>query len=90
MGGIGFSELLLLGLVALLVVGPRKLPEVARGLGQVSNMARGAWLSLKSEFQAEIDRDHNRKIMQAAKQRADDISPSSETGQDEQRAERGD
>jgi sec-independent protein translocase protein TatB len=68
MGGIGFSELALLALIALLVVGPKRLPELARGLGQVTRTARGAWLSLKSEFQAELDNEHNRRIMEAAEQ----------------------
>ncbi|MGY6630929.1 MAG: Sec-independent protein translocase protein TatB [Wenzhouxiangella sp.] len=85
MGGIGFSELMLLGLIALLVVGPRKLPEVARGVGQLTRTARGAWLSLKSEFQAEIDRDHNRKIMEAGSS-----APSPETPADERPEPRGD
>lgn len=68
MGGIGFSELLVLALIGLLVVGPRRLPEVARGLGQMTRMARGAWFNLKSEFQAELDNEHNRRIMEAADQ----------------------
>lgn len=71
MGGIGFSELLLLALIALLVVGPQRLPEVARLAGQWSRTARGAWNSLKSEFQAELDRDHNRRIMEAESDPAD-------------------
>jgi sec-independent protein translocase protein TatA len=33
-GFIGLPELLLLGLVALLLFGPKRLPEVGRGLGK--------------------------------------------------------
>ncbi len=68
MGGIGVSELVLLALIALLVVGPRRLPEMARGLGQITRTARGAWLTLKSEFQAELDNEHNRRILEEARQ----------------------
>ena len=34
MGNLGLAELLVIFVVALLVIGPRRLPEVARGLGQ--------------------------------------------------------
>ena len=34
MGNIGLSELLVIFIVALIVIGPRRLPEVARGLGE--------------------------------------------------------
>ena len=66
MGNIGFSEMLLLAVIALVVVGPQRLPEMARGLGRIMRTARGAWQNLRSEFQAEIDNDHNRRIMEAA------------------------
>src|SRR5699024_7754157 len=65
LGGVGFSELLLLALITLLVVGPQRLPEVARTVGGWTRQARHAWASLKSEFQAEMDRDHNRRILDA-------------------------
>lgn len=67
MGGVGLSELLLLALITLLVVGPQRLPEVARTIGRWSRHARGAWDSLKAEFQDEMDRDHNRRILDAEK-----------------------
>ncbi len=33
MGNMGLSEVLVIVVVALVVIGPRRLPEVARGLG---------------------------------------------------------
>ena len=34
MGNLGLSELLVIFVIALLVIGPKRLPEVARGLGE--------------------------------------------------------
>lgn len=65
MSGVGFTEMLLLAVILLIVVGPEKLPKLARTAGQLSRKARNAWQGLQSELQAELDADHNRKIMQA-------------------------
>lgn len=51
---IGFTELLLLGLVGLLVLGPERLPRVARTLGGLARRARSSWLSLKRSIEAEM------------------------------------
>lgn len=34
MGNLGLSELVVIAAIALLVIGPKRLPEVARGLGE--------------------------------------------------------
>ena len=34
MGNLGLSELVVIFVVALLVIGPKRLPEVARGIGE--------------------------------------------------------
>ncbi|GMR05108.1 MAG: Sec-independent protein translocase protein TatB [Thermodesulfobacteriota bacterium] len=47
MFGIGFSELLVILVVALLVIGPDKLPEVARTLAKAFNEFRRATLDIK-------------------------------------------
>ena len=51
---IGFAELLLLSLIGLLVLGPERLPRVARTLGGMARRARSSWLSLKRSIEAEM------------------------------------
>ncbi|HMB37955.1 MAG TPA: Sec-independent protein translocase protein TatB [Wenzhouxiangellaceae bacterium] len=70
MGGAGFTEMLLLAVIALIVVGPHRLPKIARTAGRLTRQARNAWQGLQSELQAELDADHNRKIMEATQTRA--------------------
>ncbi|MCA1780110.1 MAG: Sec-independent protein translocase protein TatB [Xanthomonadaceae bacterium] len=65
MGGIGFTEMVLLAVIALIVIGPDKLPKIARAAGQLSRQARNAWQGLQTQLQAELDAEHNREIMNA-------------------------
>lgn len=51
---VGFAEILLLSLIGLLVLGPEKLPKVARTLGGLARRARGSWMSLKRSIEAEM------------------------------------
>ncbi len=51
---IGFSEVLIIAVVALLVLGPERLPKAARFAGLWVRRARAQWYSVKAEFEREI------------------------------------
>lgn len=51
---VGFTEILLLSLVGLLVLGPERLPKVAKTLGGLARKARSSWLNLKRSIEAEM------------------------------------
>jgi sec-independent protein translocase protein TatB len=50
---VGFSELVLCFVVALVVLGPQKLPAVARALGRWTARARGYVRNLSAELERE-------------------------------------
>ena len=54
---IGPLEIMLVGVVALLVFGPEKLPEMARTVGRTANQLRRMAADLKEEFNAELEDD---------------------------------
>lgn len=63
---VGFSELLLTGLVALIVLGPERLPKAARLAGMWIRRARLQWQAVKSELENELaDEDMRRSILRA-------------------------
>ena len=51
---VGFTEVLLLSLIGLMVLGPERLPLVARTLGRLAQKARASWLSLKRQVEVEM------------------------------------
>ena len=58
---VGFAEILLLSLVGLLVLGPERLPRVARTLGGLARKARGSWMNLKRSIEAEMRAEELKK-----------------------------
>ena len=54
---VGFSELLVIAVVALLVLGPERLPKAARFAGLWVRRARSQWNSVKAEFERDLADD---------------------------------
>lgn len=59
---IGFSELMVIGVVALLVIGPERLPKVARTLGHLLGRAQRYVNDVKSDINREIQLDELKKL----------------------------
>lgn len=57
---VGFSEMLVIAVVALLVLGPEKLPKAARFAGLWLRRARAHWYSVKAELEREIADEQTR------------------------------
>jgi len=63
---VGFAELFLLALIGLLVLGPERLPGVARTLGGFVRKARTSWNSLRNTIESELaEADISASIKQA-------------------------
>ena len=64
---VGFFELLLIGMVALLVVGPERLPKLARTVGMWLGRGRRFISSVKEDIDREIKADELREILEKQK-----------------------
>lgn len=64
---VGFAELLLIGVVALLVLGPERLPKAARMAGLWMRKARASWYSMRAELEREIADDELKRSLQQAR-----------------------
>ncbi|MFT4797605.1 MAG: sec-independent protein translocase protein TatB [Candidatus Azotimanducaceae bacterium] len=77
---IGFPELMLISIVALLVIGPERLPETIRSIMLWLGRIRRAFTNIKNELEQEIGVDeirrqlHNETIMKDIKESKEKIS----------------
>ena len=67
-GPIGFPELMIILVVALIVFGPRKLPELGRSLGRSLNEFKRASNELKQTLDEEIRIDEHREAVRKAQE----------------------
>jgi sec-independent protein translocase protein TatB len=72
---VGFSELVLVGIVALLVIGPEQLPETVRTtMGWINRIRRG-FNEIKQEVQQEL---HNDAVMRELRQTSSQLKQETE------------
>ncbi|NNM81051.1 MAG: twin-arginine translocase subunit TatB [Burkholderiales bacterium] len=67
---ISFSELLLIGVVALVVVGPERLPKVARTIGLLVGRAQRYVNDVKTELQREANMEEINRMREEARENA--------------------
>jgi sec-independent protein translocase protein TatB len=69
----GFDKLALIGAVALIVIGPEKLPRVARTVGHFIGKAQRYVADVKAEVNRSIELDELKKIKTEFEQAASDV-----------------
>jgi sec-independent protein translocase protein TatB len=76
---IAFTELMVIGVVALIVIGPEKLPRVARTMGHLAGRLQRYVSDVKSDINREIELDELRKMRDSFQQAATEVQTSVQT-----------
>ena len=70
---VGFSEIALIAVVALIVLGPERLPRVARTAGALVRRARASWQNVKTEIERELEAEDMKRGLDEARRAADEM-----------------
>ena len=65
---VAFSEILIIALVALIVIGPEKLPKVARTVGHLTGRLQRYVNSVKGDIERELQAEELRRLQQNVRQ----------------------
>lgn len=65
---LSLPELVVIALVALLVLGPRRLPQAARTAGALLRRAQRSWAGLRQEIERELAADELKRQLDATQQ----------------------
>ena len=84
---IGFSELLLIAVVALVVLGPERLPKAARFAGLWVRRARSQWDSVKQELERELEAEELKRNLHSVRQSLRDAETQLRHGEQQVQAE---
>lgn len=70
---IGFSELLVIGVVALIVIGPERLPRVARTVGHLMGRLQRYVADVRADISREMEMEELRRMRASIEQTASTI-----------------
>ncbi len=84
---IGFAEFVVLCVIALLVVGPERLPRLMRTLGLWVGRARAAYSSLRDEVEREINAEGLRETHRSLQRQVKDVEAQARRTESELRSE---
>ena len=73
---VGFSEIVVIAVVALIVIGPERLPKVARTLGHLFGRMQRYVNDVKADISREMELDELRKLQATVQEAARDIEHS--------------
>ena len=76
---LGISKLAMIGAVALIVIGPEKLPRVARTVGTLIGKAQRYVTDIKAEVSRSMELDELKKMKDTVETAANDVSQSMQT-----------
>jgi len=76
---VGIAELSLLAVLGLLILGPERLPGVARTIGGYVRKARQAWNSVRTEIEAELAAEDVRKTIAEPLDELDELRRATES-----------
>jgi len=80
-GSIGMPELIIILVIALIIFGPRKLPELGKSLGRSLNEFKKASTDLQNTLEQEIKIEEQKEA--AAKHKAEEDTASAATSKDD-------
>ncbi len=70
---VGFTEMLLIGVVALVVIGPERLPDVARTVGSYVGKLQRFVTGVKRDFKKELEAGELKKLIGDQKEQIDEL-----------------
>jgi sec-independent protein translocase protein TatB len=73
---IGFSEMMVIAIIALVVIGPEKLPKMARTIGILAGRLQRYVSDVKADINREIELDELRKMRDSMQQAASSFESS--------------